>query len=415
MRKVSLPLLLVLCAVFINTSFALNAQEIYQKVSKSVYTIYTVNFYDRSPESLGSAIAVTDHILATNCHVALTGNYLGIVLDNEFKLGTIFFRDVSRDICFVEVPGVVFTPIKIRSTKDVKVGEQVYAVGNPEGLEKSISQGIVSNKRKDKGGYILQTDAAVSFGSSGGGLFDQNGQLVGITNSIDRYSKNIAFAIPSEWITQILFPKKVPAGQYVENKTSSQPTKPIQKLGIFGKDKMILYQFNKKCFVLLQGKNEYGEFSGSAIWYPEKPGIILIFPTSQDINKNIQIMNKAFYGDEDETPTYSGDYLYALGKKYELVGIKSDNGSFPLLVTKIPVDSKDAFLKMGNFVVKYEDGVTVQGFTKVTYGLDGLKDTLSTYGRQCKIEYSDAKTAPNEVASQQATNQKKELLAPRGN
>jgi serine protease Do len=369
---------------------ALNAEDIYKKVNKSVYTLYTVNFYDKSPESLGSAIAVTDHVLATNCHVALTGNYLGIILDDKFKLGTIFFRDVNRDICFVEVPGVVFTPVKIRNSENVKVGEQVYAVGNPEGLEKSISQGIISNKRKDKGGYVLQTDATVSFGSSGGGLFDQNAKLVGITNSVDRYSKHIAFAIPTEWITQILFPKENEEGQnagkvITTQKNNNAPEKKLKKMGNFGKDNITLFSTTQKCFILFTGKNEYGEVAGSAIWYPEKPSIIIIFPNSTDINKNFQIMNTIFYSHQTESPTYSNDFLYFDNKKYKLIGIRAENGRFPLLITKLPITSPDKFLQIPSFDVTYEDGNTVQGFKKVTYGLDGFKDAIATYHQQCKV------------------------------
>ncbi len=369
-------------------AMAMNAEEIYKKASHSVYTIYTVNFYDKSPESLGSAIAVTDHILATNCHVALTGNYLGIVINNEFKLGTLFFRDVNRDICFVEVPGIKFNPVKIRDTQGVRVGEQVFAIGNPEGLEKSISQGIISNKRKDRGGYVLQTDATVSFGSSGGGLFDQNGNLIGITNSVDRYSKNIAFAIPSEWISQILFPKMVADDKSKEKTVISEKKetkKSINKIGNFGKANIGLFKYNQKCFVFFTGKNEYGEISGSAIWYPEKPNIVLLFPNSTDMNKNFEIMNQAFYGDQEGSPSYSKDYLYLGNKKYELVGIRDQNGKFPLLVTKLPITAKSLFPTLKSFEVVINDGQTLQAATKIFYGLDGYQETMSAYTKQCQL------------------------------
>lgn len=390
-----------------NQVYGLNAESIYNKVNKSVYTIYTVNFYDKTPESLGSAIAVTDHILATNCHVALTGNYLGIVIDNQFKLGTLFFRDVNRDICFVEVPGIKFTPVKIRESKDVKVGEAVYAIGNPEGLEKSISQGIISNKRKDRGGYVLQTDATVSFGSSGGGLFDQNGDLIGITNSIDRHSKNIAFALPTEWINQILFPKAMAAPTAakspeldVKEVKDAGSSKAVQKLGTFGKANISLYEYNKKCFVLLTGKNEYGEVAGSAIWYPEKPGIVLIFPGSTDIGKNFKIMNKVFYGEQEQNPVYSKNHLLFGDKKYELVGVRDEDGRFPILVTKLPADTKNLLQKMTGFDVKYEDGLTVQGYTKVNYSLDGFPATLAAYTKQCPVLKSQpTATSPIEDAA----------------
>lgn len=392
MKKISASIIAGLLFTVTAQTHALNAQSIYSKVNQSVYTIYTVNFYDKKPEALGSAIAVTDHILATNCHVVLTGNYLGIVINNEFKLGTLFFRDVNRDICFVEIPGMKFSPVKIRDSKDVKVGEPVYAIGNPEGLEKSISQGIISNKREDRGGYVLQTDAVVSFGSSGGGLFDQNGDLVGITNSVDRYSKNIAFALPTEWISQILFPKTVtastkePANKDAKVAISQETSKNIKKVGDFGKANISLYKYNQKCFVYFTGKNEYGEVKSSAIWYPEKPGVLLIFPNSTDIPKNFKIMNQAFYGDQQHNPSYSNNFLVYANKKYELVGIKDDNGTYPLLVSKIPADSKERFTSLTSFDVKYGDGLTAQGYTKAIFGLDGFKDMMSAYQEQCILQ-----------------------------
>lgn len=392
MKKLAEILVSGLILAFSTQLQALNAEDIYKKVNQSVYTIYTVDYYDKQPESLGSAIAVTDHILATNCHVALTGNYLGIVVENKFKLGTLFFRDVNRDICFVEVPGVKFSPVKIRDSKDVKVGEAVYAVGNPEGLEKSISQGIISNKRQDRGGYVLQTDATVSFGSSGGGLFDQNGSLIGITNSVDRYSKNIAFAIPSEWISQILFPKA--AGQdKIDTKATTaieEGTKSIKKINSYGKAKIALYRYNNKCFIMFTGKNEYGEDAGTAIWYPEKPGILLIFPNSKDVNNNFKIMNNAFYGDQNQNPSYSSDYLIFDGKKSQLVGIKDQDGKFPLLVTKLPADAKEKMPKLNSIDVDYNDGNTVQAYKKTSFGLDGFNDAMTAYQQECKTTSAPA-------------------------
>lgn len=362
--------------------FALSAEDVYKKVNQSVYTIYTVNYYEKKPVSLGSAIAVTDHILATNCHVALTGNYLGIMVNNDFKLGTLFFRDPSRDICFVEVPGISFNPVKIRDSKDVKVGEAVYAIGNPEGLEKSISQGIISNKRKDRGGYVLQTDASVSFGSSGGGLFDQNGNLIGITNSIDKDSRKIAFALPTEWITQILFPKA--EAKEEKRLAIAENGKDLKKINSFGKDSVSLYQTNKKCLIYFIGKNVNGSSVGSAIWYPAKPEIIIVFPNTTDINQAFKIMNKVFFEENDENPIYSKDYLIMKDKRYELIGVKDDDGKFPLLVTKLPADIKDKFLQNDQFEVKFEDEATVIGFDAEKFGLNGLKEALDNYAKACK-------------------------------
>src|SRR6185369_2980916 len=88
--------------------------------------------------------------------------------------------------------------VRIRPYVDVKVGERVYTVGAPQGLELSLAEGIVSSKRTIDGGRFVQTSAPMSSGSSGGGLFDAYGHLVGITTSMLKNSQNLNFAIPAE-------------------------------------------------------------------------------------------------------------------------------------------------------------------------------------------------------------------------
>jgi S1-C subfamily serine protease len=84
----------------------------------------------------------------------------------------------------------------------VHIGEEVFTIGSPKGYEKSISRGIISNKIKFKDTSILQTDASISPGSSGGGLFDTKSHLIGITflKNEAAGSEGIGFAIPAELI-----------------------------------------------------------------------------------------------------------------------------------------------------------------------------------------------------------------------
>jgi hypothetical protein len=89
------------------------------------------------------------------------------------------------------------------------VGEPVYAVGAPQGLELSLSEGIVSQLR---GGPppLIQTTVAISQGSSGGGLFNAEGELVGITTFYLKDSQNLNFAVPVEWIGEVAETKSPP-------------------------------------------------------------------------------------------------------------------------------------------------------------------------------------------------------------
>jgi serine protease Do len=71
--------------------------------------------------------------------------------------------------------GYIAPAVVVGSTKSLKVGAKVYAIGAPKGLELTLSDGIVSSLREVEGGQYIQTTAAISPGSSGGGLFDENG------------------------------------------------------------------------------------------------------------------------------------------------------------------------------------------------------------------------------------------------
>jgi S1-C subfamily serine protease len=84
------------------------------------------------------------------------------------------------------------------------VGERVYAIGAPEGLELTISEGLVSGLREYENVRVIQTSAAISHGSSGGGLFDVNGRLIGITTFSLKEGQNLNFALPGEWIQALL-------------------------------------------------------------------------------------------------------------------------------------------------------------------------------------------------------------------
>ena len=108
-------------------------------------------------------------------------------------------------MCILFVSGLWAIPAKIRPVAKLEIGEAVYAVGTPKGLDFSISNGIVSQLRKEEGenAPLIQTSAAISPGSSGGGLFDSEGRLVGLTTWKIREGENLNFAIPVDWALEL--------------------------------------------------------------------------------------------------------------------------------------------------------------------------------------------------------------------
>ena len=161
----------------------------------------------------GSGVIIRPNLVATNCHVVDDGTAIIVFKANnrraqkdEVFRAQIHRAHESRDLCLLEVSGLWGVAANLRRTDSLTVGESVYAIGAPQGLDYSLSAGVISQLRREEGESIprIQTDAAISPGSSGGGLFDAQGNLVGITTSIHAGDKvqGINFAIPADWILQ---------------------------------------------------------------------------------------------------------------------------------------------------------------------------------------------------------------------
>jgi S1-C subfamily serine protease len=111
--------------------------------------------------------------------------------------------DKETDRCILYVENVMLEPVQgFRKYQDLKIGETVYSVGSPQGLENTLGIGIVSGKRNLDKVQLIQTTAQISQGSSGGGLFDHFGNLVGITTFRVKESEGLNFAIAIDNFTK---------------------------------------------------------------------------------------------------------------------------------------------------------------------------------------------------------------------
>jgi S1-C subfamily serine protease len=108
--------------------------------------------------------------------------------------------DEQLDLCALDVARLDAPQVTVASASVLRTGQRVYAIGAPQGLELTISEGIVSSLRQVDEGTLIQTTAPVSPGSSGGGLFTADGRLVGIVTFQYREGQNLNFALPADWI-----------------------------------------------------------------------------------------------------------------------------------------------------------------------------------------------------------------------
>lgn len=174
----------------------LRPQDIFERVRNAVYVVQP------DENTLGSAVAISAMELLTNCHVVRDARAVSILHDNRIIPAEIVSRNADADRCVLRTSEPLPSWVNVRPLSDVKVGEHVYTVGAPRGLELTLAEGLVSSKRTIGLNRLIQTSAPISPGSSGGGLFDAWGNLIGITQFLLRDSQNLNFAIAAEDFVQ---------------------------------------------------------------------------------------------------------------------------------------------------------------------------------------------------------------------
>lgn len=179
----------------------LTPSQVFKKVKGSVVVVKSLNAEGKATMQ-GSGVKLPSGRIITNFHVVKEGSSFLVGQGDHFVPASIYAADAQKDLCLLEAPSLKVRNIILGRASSLKVGATVYAVGSPEGLELSLSHGLVSQLH-GAAPPIIQTTAAISHGSSGGGLFNSKGHLVGITTSSYEAGQNLNFALPIEWAEQL--------------------------------------------------------------------------------------------------------------------------------------------------------------------------------------------------------------------
>lgn len=173
---------------------------------------------DAEPASVASGVIVSrDGYIVTNAHVVEDAQRVRVRLadDHEFS-GKVVGKDVHADLAVLKINAKNLEPARMGDSRHLRSGEPVVAIGNPLGFENSVSVGVVSANRvgplRVDGsvlGDMIQTDAAINQGNSGGGLFTSDGRLIGVNTAImvprgGSGSIGIGFAIPSHRVEPVI-------------------------------------------------------------------------------------------------------------------------------------------------------------------------------------------------------------------
>lgn len=190
----------------VGSFYGQTAQEIAKKAFKST-VLLVMEDKNGQPLSLGSGFFVREGEIATNLHVlsgAVSGYAKLVGQEPKYKIEGVTSVDPNRDLVLLKTTGASGKVLPLDDSEAVEVGQPVYAVGNPLGLEGTFSQGIISGIRQIGSDKLLQITAPISPGSSGGPVLSANGEVVGVSLATFREGQNLNFAIPSHYVRKLL-------------------------------------------------------------------------------------------------------------------------------------------------------------------------------------------------------------------
>jgi S1-C subfamily serine protease len=195
--------------------------EIFERVSPAVVSISatSINPYrlsERVSHIVGSGVLVDDSgLILTNAHVAFGRQSITVTLDDGTRLlATLVGADPIFDLAVLRIPkpsGSTLPTVALGDSDRTRVGEEVIAIGNPLGLDQTLTRGIVSgmNRVLPETPFsllepLIQTDASINPGNSGGPLLNRCGEVIGINTAVITDAQNIGFAVPSNLVKSTL-------------------------------------------------------------------------------------------------------------------------------------------------------------------------------------------------------------------
>lgn len=202
-----------------SSNYELVVDKAFDTIVEIKSTVVTTSFFGQSEsEKLGSGVIISeDGYIVTNNHVIKEATRVSISTSTgEEYDATIIGADEKCDIAIIKINAKNLKYAMLADSDELKLGQEVMAIGNPLGEGLSCCNGIISALSRDivvdgNPMTLIQTNAAINAGNSGGGLFNMNGDLVGIVNAKSSSSyfsettiEGIGYAIPSNTVTKIM-------------------------------------------------------------------------------------------------------------------------------------------------------------------------------------------------------------------
>lgn len=202
-----------------------------EELSKSVFLLEIYSAKDELIVTGSGFLAINNTTLITNYHVIEDGYNVLAIGDNDvsYMVKGVKGYDAELDIAILELDTVISAAVlSFGNTYLLELGEEVIAIGSPLGLKNTVSKGIVSAKCEIDGMEYIQTTAQISSGSSGGALFNVNGEVIGITSLIYFEGQNLNLAIPVEYIDKVTVGEEITELSTVVHDNNPESESPVK-------------------------------------------------------------------------------------------------------------------------------------------------------------------------------------------
>lgn len=348
-------------------------QSIVQGQGKAVVLIVT---YDDSGNALklGSGFFVkSDGVFITNFHVIEGASSAIVKLIDGRVFDDISLIDFNSewDIAVLKAKGSGFPTVRLGNSDSVQTGQRIFVIGNPEGLQNTVSDGLISSVRKlETGEYVFQMSAPISGGSSGGPVYNMEGEVIGISTSMLETGQNLNFAIPIKYVHPLVekitqkdlatvkkeFDKKT-IDEYLKKQKTSKELEPEETISEEASS------YYKKAIEKATGPE--APAPGAPAPAPEKPaeGFIPLLGTANQ--EAIELFKKAIKAD----PYYHAAH-YVLGLSY-------------LQTNQLELAEKE-LITANSIKPLFSDGHSDLG--EVYYKLGKLSNAISEYKRALELE-----------------------------
>jgi serine protease Do len=161
----------------------------------------------RTEHSLGTGFVVDKSgLIATNLHVIAGGERLVVILPDhrQFPILEVVSHDPNVDLAIVRIAAHDLPALALGDSEAMHAGDPIVAIGHPLGLEDTVSNGLISAVRALEGITVLQISAPIAPGSSGGPIFNERGEVIGVCTALLQGGQNLSFGVPSKYVRALM-------------------------------------------------------------------------------------------------------------------------------------------------------------------------------------------------------------------